>query len=384
MPPASSDAPLVLLTGGAGFIGSRTARALTRRGYRVRILDVLDPQIHGSAASFPRELADDFDCRHGDVRNPDDVRRALDGVSYVFHFAALTGVGQSMYDITRYVDVNIGGTARLIETIAAHAPGVRRLVLASSRAVYGEGTHACPECGPVYPGVRRREDLQRGMFHVLCPKCGRQTTFSSTQEDRPLTPVSIYGWTKREQEELFRYAQSTLGISSVILRYFNVYGAGQSLKNPYTGIVTIFMNRLKAGAPIAIYERGMPVRDFVHIDDVVAANLLTLDADATADLPINVGTGIPLTIRDAAEAIGRATGLTPRYEDRGEYRVGDIHTCVADCTRAKTVLGYTPSVMLEAGINSFVAWAIQEPSTDEYTKTVEELEARGLFGRARR
>ena len=253
--------------------------------------------------SFPSYINSEVECIRGDVRNAEDVLRALKGVSYVFHFAALTGVGQSMYDMKNYTDINISGTANLIETIVKHKVSIEKFVLSSSRAVYGEGTHECRSCGIVYPPIRNRADMEQNRFEVLCPKCDQKTTSVVTSEERPLTPISFYGWTKKVQEELCHYAAKVFGLPVVILRYFNVYGSRQSLKNPYTGIVSIFFSRLMAGKAISIYEHGTPLRDFVHVLDVEKANLKALNSDVPPGKILNVGTGVEVSILDVARAI---------------------------------------------------------------------------------
>lgn len=378
----ASPSPLVLITGGAGFIGSHTSDALIREGYRVRILDCLDQQIHGTTGKFPAYVNPHVECIRGDVCNPDDVKRALDGVSAVYHFASLTGVGQSMYNIKNYTDINVSGTASLIETIVKNKFPVKKLVLSSSRAVYGEGSHQCPACGVVYPPIRKREDMEQGRFEIFCPNCGKQTNMVPTAEFRPLTPISVYGWTKKAQEDLVEYAAKTFALPTVVLRYFNVYGSRQSLINPYTGIVSIFFSRLMASQPISIYERGIPLRDFVHVSDVVQANVRALKSELPVYSVLNVGAGIQSSILDVARAIALALGREPCFEDRGEFRVGDIHSCIADLSRTRALLGYEPRISLEAGMREFTAWAQGQKSVDLYQKTVEELSSFGLLGRA--
>ena len=375
--------PLVLITGGAGFIGSHTADALIREGYRVRILDCLDPQIHGQTGDFPAYLHPEIECIRGDVRNVEDVLSALKGVSYVYHFASLTGVGQSMYDMKNYTDVNISGTANLIETIVKHKFPIIKFILSSSRAVYGEGTHECPSCGIVYPPIRNRADMEQNKFEVLCPQCRRKTASVLTSEERPLTPISLYGWTKKLQEELCQYAAKTFGLTVVILRYFNVYGSRQSLQNPYTGVVSIFFSRLMAGNTISIYEHGTPLRDFVHVLDVTQANLQALKSDISPGKALNVGTGVGASILDVARALALAVDQEPRFVDRGEFRVGDIHACVACLSQAGKLLNFEPKIPIVEGMREFAAWAQTQQSTDLYQETVEKLQLLGLFGQAK-
>ena len=375
--------PIVLLTGGAGFIGSHTTDALIRAGYRVRIFDCLDPQIHGKDPAFPAHLDEKAELVRGDVRNDGELRRALKGVSHVCHFAALTGVGQSMYDISNYVDVNVTGTANLLEIVAKDKLPVRRIVVSSSRAVYGEGTHDCPKCGIVYPPIRKRSDMEQDRFEVYCPNCAAPTRSVATGEQRPLMPTSVYGWTKKAQEDLAQLAAQSYGMPVVSLRYFNVYGSRQSLINPYTGIISIFFTRLRQNQPISIYERGAPLRDFVHVFDVVQANLSALTGNVPPGAVFNIGSGSEVTVFDVANALARAVGAAPRFKDRGEFRVGDIHACVADLSRTREALNYKPGVSLEYGMREFAEWALHQDSVDQYQKTVDELKAVGLFGRSK-
>jgi dTDP-L-rhamnose 4-epimerase len=284
-----------------------------------------------------------------------------------------------MYDMKNYTDINISGTANLIEQIVKDKIPIKKFVLSSSRAVYGEGTHECPNCGIVYPPIRNRDDMEQNRFEVFCPKCGQKTTSVATNEDRPLIPISVYGWTKKSQEEQCQYAAKTFGLPMVILRYFNVYGSRQSLINPYTGIVSIFFSRLMAGKSISIYEHGIPLRDFVHVSDVVQANLKALDSDLPLCTVLNVGTCVEASIFDVALALARAVGKEPHFEDHGEFRVGDIHACVADLTQTKKLLGYEPKISLEEGMREFVAWAQGQQTVDLYQRTVEELKTFGLF-----
>lgn len=370
-----------MITGGAGFIGSHTADALIAQGHTVRILDILDPQIHGTSGNFPAYLHPAVQCVQGDVRDVGQVTDALEGVDAVYHFAALTGVGQSMYDLSAYVHTNCTGTAALLEAILKRGKSIRRLVLASSRAVYGEGTHTCPVHGTVYPGMRTREAMERGEFSATCPACGAVASPVATAEDRPLEPISVYGWTKKQQEEQCGYVAKTFGMPVTMLRYFNVYGSRQSLQNPYTGVVSIFYSRILADQSIYIYERGTPGRDFVHISDVVRANLAALDSDTEPGVCINVGSGQRHSILDVAQTLAKVIGKAARLEDRGEFRVGDIHFCYADQTRARQLLGIEPQVSLEAGLQEFVAWARGQQSVDLYQKTVDELQRHGLFGK---
>jgi dTDP-L-rhamnose 4-epimerase len=372
----------ILITGGAGFIGTHTAAALHAQGHGLRILDALDPQIHGAGARFDEGLQRIAECQHGDVNDANDCARALDGIDAVFHFAARTGVGQSMYDIGPYVSTNVLGTATLVETIVKQRVALRRFVLSSSRAVYGEGLFQCDEHGVLHPGPRSWTAMQAGDFHVHCPQCGAAMSAVPTPESCDPQPLSVYAMTKRNQEEYTEFAARTFGLPAVTLRYFNVYGSGQSLKNPYTGVISIFYGLLREGSALSLYEGGLPVRDFVHVSDVVQANLRALDDGLKPGGVYNVGTGRPLRIGEVAEALAKATGTEPRFQDRGEFRVGDIFGCYADLSRSRGELGYEPQMDLDAGLAEFAAWARSQQPENRYAETVRELQAHGLFGRA--
>jgi len=373
----------VLITGGAGFIGAHTADLLLRKGYKVRVLDKLDPQIHQSETIFPPYLSSHVEAIKGDVRNLSDVKKALQGIDYVYHFAAQTGVGQSMYELSHYTDTNITGTTTLIEAIIQGKRPIKKLVLSSSRAVYGEGTHSCVKHGIIYPEARSHKQLVRGQFDLSCPQCGTALQATPTVESRPLKPGSIYALTKMHQEHYCRLAADTYKIPTCILRYFNVFGSQQSLQNPYTGVITVFYNLIKAGKPISLYEKGLPGRDFVHVSDVAQANLLALEQEPATNRPVscyNVGSGLEVSIKDVALAIGVACGKTPELLDKGEYRIGDIKSCYADLGRIQRDLNFTPRVDLQKGVTEFVHWASQQSGSDNYERTVTELKKYGLFG----
>jgi dTDP-L-rhamnose 4-epimerase len=380
MKPGSANGRLALITGGAGFIGSHTADTLLAAGYRVRVLDCLDPQIHPDPTQFPAYLDRRVERIKGDILDEKVLAEALEGASYVYHFAALTGVGQSMYEVQHYTDINVSGTASVLQVIARNKLPIERVVLSSSRAVYGEGTHVCPACGPIYPEPRRREDLERHRFDVYCPTCGATAISTPTSEIRPLSPTSVYGWTKRFQEDLCRHVCDTHRIPLTILRYFNVYGSRQSLTNPYTGIVSIFFSRLIAQQPISLYEHGLPLRDFVHISDVAQANLLAIGADIPSGRVFNVGAGVESTVRDIAQALAEAVGAAAVLQDTAAFRYGDIFACYADLEQSRKVLGFAPKTSLRDGMVEFASWAKTQRSEDLYQRTVEELSAHGLFG----
>ena len=375
-----------MITGGAGFIGSHTADALIARGHDVRLLDCLDPQIHANQCEFPRYLDDNAEVIKGDVRDLQVVKDALDGIDVIYHFAAHTGVGQSMYAIRAYVDTNCTGTATLLEAILKSGKRPARLILASSRAVYGEGAYSCLAHGNVVPAPRSRERLDAGRFVPVCPVCDGALQTRATDENHLLRPVSVYGWTKLQQEQLMSHASDALGLETVVLRYFNVIGSRQSLSNPYTGIATAFYGNAMNGQPLPLYERGFPVRDFVHIRDVVAANVLALNAPALPAryVTLNIGTGRPTTIREFAAAVASACGREAVLDETILYRQGDIFACVADRNRAASTLGYAPIVSLEDAILEFVQWAHSQPADRSHEdKAATELERYGMLGTGR-
>jgi dTDP-L-rhamnose 4-epimerase len=372
----------VLLTGGAGFIGSHTTDALLAKGHRVRILDNLDPQIHIVDDEFPRYLSRHAELVKGDVRDPDAVTTALNDIDIVYHLAAHTGVGQSMYAIRDYVDTNETGTATLLEALLKGRGRVTRVVLASSRAVYGEGAAACTVHCTIDCAERSRRMLDAGEFAPVCPLCGRELAAQPTRETHTQRPVSIYGWTKLHQEQLVRHMAQVLGLEAVILRYFNVIGSRQSLHNPYTGIATVFFRQIVAGHRVSLYERGAPLRDFVSIHDVVNANLLALEAALPSPIvEVNIGSGQGTTIRSFANEIASACGRRGMVDTTLKYRMGDIFACIADLERARAVLAYEPQVPLSEGIREFVEWAQRQAiESDRDARAATELEGHGLLG----
>ncbi|MHB0878795.1 MAG: SDR family NAD(P)-dependent oxidoreductase [Anaerolineae bacterium] len=370
----------VLITGGAGFIGSYTAEALIHDGYEVRVLDNLDPQIHGGERRVPDYLHPDVEFMYGDVRDREAVVAALQGVDVVYHFAALTGVTQSMYEVARYVDVNVAGTATVWDAIVNEKLPVRRFVLSSSRAVYGEGSYLCATCHKeVYPSPRPEAQLSHGDWEMHCPQCHAPMEAAPTREDKPLQPLSVYAQSKLFQENISRMMAESYGVPTVVLRYFNVYGPRQALSNPYTGIAPVFCTRIRNGNPVDIYEDGLPVRDFVHVSDIARANLL-----AAADLEdgyvvANVGSGVRLTVLDMAQAICRYMKEECQLQFSGRFRAGDIRSCYADIDTARRVLGFEPTVSFDWGVADLIRWVLhQEQPDDAYEASVGNLEGKGL------
>ena len=373
----------ILITGGAGFIGSRLALELVRRGHKVRVLDCLAAQIHGSdpeSSPLYRAIAGRVDFLRGDVTVEADVLAALSGMDTVVHLAAETGTGQSMYAIRHYSDVNVGGTALLLDVIANRKLPVGKLVVASSRAVYGEGKYRCDTHGVVYPGTREAADMEKGNFAVRCPLCRADVQMLPTDEATPARPASVYGVTKLTQEQMVLTVGRALGISAIAYRYQNVYGPGQSLTNPYTGILSIFSTRIRHGRGINIFEDGKESRDFVYVDDVVAATVAGIEHDRPLVDVFNVGSGEATDVVSLAKALQELLGQRVPTEVSGQFRVGDIRHNVADLARIGQTLGYRPSVPFADGLRRFAGWVLGEKmEQDRYEASLAEMRAKGLF-----
>jgi dTDP-L-rhamnose 4-epimerase len=366
----------ILITGGAGFIASHLADELLRSGHHVRALDNLDPQVHGSDRERPDYLHDDIELIVGDVRDADDLHRALRGVDVVYHFAAAVGVGQSMYEIEHYTDVNNVGTAALLEAIIERP--VDRLIVASSMSIYGEGLYRAPDGRLVECAERTREQFACGDWEVRGPDGERLSPLPTPESKRPAL-ASVYALSKFDQERLCLMIGEAYGVPTVALRFFNVYGPRQALSNPYTGVLAIFASRLLNDRAPAIFEDGEQRRDFVSVHDVAVACRLALEVDDARGKVFNIGSGQSYTIREIAERVSAAVGkgyIEP--EISGQYRVGDIRHCFADISRARGVLGYTPHVTLDDGLVELAQWLDGQRAEDRVTQAREELAARGL------
>lgn len=374
---------MILITGGAGFIGSRLALAFLKQGRAVRLLDNFSPQIH-STHELPPELRGHVELVRADVRDRDAVKRALTGIDSVVHLAAETGTGQSMYEIERYFSVNVQGTATLLDLLQNDpcAADVGTVVVASSRAVYGEGAYCCASHGTVYPDQRERAAMAAGQFEPVCPRCAAPLSLVPTPEDAPFKPMSVYGLTKQVQEQAVLMWARTRGANAFGLRYQNVYGPGQSLRNPYTGILAVFSNLARQDEPIEVYEDGEESRDFVYIDDVVEATVRCLNFSNRFVGALNVGSGQATSIILVAQAIRDHFASRSAIGITGAFRVGDIRHNTADTARLREVLHFVPAVSFKAGIASFLNWAMEQPVEDKlaYRRSVDELAAKGLMG----
>ena len=373
----------VLISGGFGFIGSHLAEMFASNGLDVVLMDNLSEQIHGALPSpdNPVFRRSGIRCIRGDVRSRRDWRCALGGVSVVVHLAAETGTAQSMYEIERYTETNAGGAAILLDILANEKHAVKKILLASSRSVYGEGAYDCRQCGRVYPSERTSQAMRLAHWEPACPACGGAARAAATSEDAKLNPASIYAVTKLAQEHLVRVAGIALGIANVILRLQNVYGDGQSLRNPYTGILSIFSNKLRQGKRIALYEDGKQSRDFVHVKDVARAIFLAATLTGGDGKTLNVGSGMPARIDEVACLLQRCLGVTSAADVSGEFRLGDIRHCYADIRAIQNALGFQPEVELAAGIGQFVDWVKTQPvEPDRLEQATEALVNRGLMG----
>lgn len=370
----------ILITGGAGFIGSNLSLALLNRGYNVTVLDNLSPQIHSENSPLFNSIKDKVKFIKGTVLSYDDWKKALKEIDVVVHLAAETGTGQSMYEIEKYTDVNIKGTSIFLDILANEAHTVKKMIVASSRSIYGEGKYSCRKDGIVYPFERKDKDLLKGDFNVKCPICNQNVESLATDENSTIHPSSIYGITKQVQEQMFLTMGKSLNIPAVAFRYQNVYGAGQSLSNPYTGILSIFSTRIKNEHDINIFEDGKESRDFVYIDDVVDATILGIEKEEANYDVFNVGYGKAIDVLTIANILLSKYNSKSEINISGSYRLGDIRDNYADLTKIREKLGFEPKVNLEEGISIFTKWVNQqEVMEDKYENSMEEMKNRGLY-----
>ncbi len=375
----------VLITGGAGFIGSNLARKLVSHNVTVTVLDNLSPQIHGddpyNKSALFLSVKDKVRFIEGSVLDRETLERAMRGQDAIVHLAGETGTGQSMYEVDRYIKVNVRGTALMLDVLVKDTlHTVKKVVVASSRAIYGEGKYRSPADGIVYPGAREENEMRAGHFDFMCPRTGQKMECLPTDEDSRINPSSVYGITKYNQEQMVMTVCRSLGIAGCALRYQNVYGPGQSLSNPYTGILSIFSTRIKNENPINVFEDGLESRDFVYIDDVCDATMAAL-LNPNADNQIfGIGSG------ERTEVLGVATKLRDLYGSNvainvtGAFRLGDIRHNYADLTRPRERLGFEPKVPFDEGIARFAAWVDgQDVAPDTYDRSVTEMKARGLY-----
>ncbi len=371
----------ILVTGGAGFVGSHLVDKLVELGHKVVIFDNLEDQVH--FGKKPDYINPDAEFIQGDVRDEDVLYNALKGKDVVFHQAAAVGVGQSMYEIRKYADYNSTGGATLLDILVNRhdvRDRVEKVVVASSMSIYGEGQYLCDDCGVIYPRMRSNSQLKMQDWEIKCPDCGKSARHVGTSESKPLFPTSIYAITKRDHEEMFLVTGISYKIPTVALRYFNIYGSRQALSNPYTGVAAIFSSRILNGKNPVIYEDGLQSRDFVHVSDIVQANVLAMQKSEGDYEAFNVGTGNNTSVKEVAELLIRKLApdknIHPEIEKK--FREGDIRHCYADISKIRHKLGYEPGVDFKDGLEGLVEWVSQQSAVDGFEKARKELETRGL------
>ncbi len=377
----------LLITGGAGFIGTHLSRRALAHGATVTILDNFSPQIHGVGAGLSADLGPHVRLIRADIQDRDALESALSGQDVVVHLAADTGTGQSMYEVARYQRTNLGGTATLFDILINDSQRtVQGIVTASSRAIYGEGKYLCQSHGVVFPLARLANAMANGQFEPVCPTCGEPCVALPTDEATPARPASFYGLTKLTQESMTLMFGEALGVSAYALRYQNVYGPGQSLKNPYTGVLAVFSNLARANRPILIFEDGRESRDFVYIADVVEATWCSvkkcLEAGEPSQKAINIGSGTATSISEMAQQVVSYFQSASNLHITGDFRLGDIRHNVADLTRAAETLGFCPQTIFSEGLAAFLAWANESrPDNSGYDRSLAELRSKGLMSR---
>jgi len=366
----------ILVTGGAGFVGSHTVDALIERGHRVRIFDNLSPQVHPNGR--PEYLSTDAEFVQGDVRNLTALTRAVRGMDVIYHFAAAVGVGQSMYEIAEYTAVNVQGTANLLQAVLNTRGHVKKILVASSMSIYGEGRYKCERCGDVAPAPRSLFQLKQQEWEIACPNCKLAVIPVPTDEAKPQNCTSVYALSKKMQEDMVLLFGKTYGIPAVAFRYFNIYGPRQSLSNPYTGVAAIFASRLMNGNSPLIFEDGLQKRDFVSVHDIVQANLLALESPQADGFAVNTGSGTQITIRELAAVISSMLGVNTPSAITGKYRAGDIRHCFADTSLISQKLEYKARAGFRWGIAELVEWLRSQEARDQAEEAFEHLSTRGL------
>ena len=366
----------ILITGGAGFIGSFLVDKLVEEGHDVTILDNLEPQVH--QGNVPAYLNKSAKFVQGSVLDYDLFKDTVTDVDVVFHEAAMVGVGQSMYQVRRYIGANVMGTAYLLDILANEKHNVKKVVVAASMSSYGEGAYKCESDGIVSPPLRTEEQLKTRKWELVCT-CGKPLTPVLTSEEKPLQSNSIYGITKTNQEQATITLCQAYGIPAVSLRYFNVYGPRQSLSNPYTGVAAIFMSRIKNGHAPFIFEDGLQSRDFVSVHDIVQANLLAMKSNAADYEMLNVASGTQTTIKNVADVLIKLYGKDIKAEITNKYRKGDVRHCFADISKIKRILEYAPKVSFEQGMKELIEWSEAQRSVDKVDEATQELRDKGLM-----
>ena len=376
----------ILITGGAGFIGTEIVKQLySAGGWNITILDAMTEQIHGKNwknSYLLKQIEDKCSFVKGSVTDFNIVINLVKNAEYIIHLAAETGTGQSMYQINQYNETNVMGTSNLLQAISSlgNRSKVKKIILSSSRAVYGEGKYECDECGIVYPNSRTRERLLAGDFNMYCPKCGKKAKPIKTTEDSEIKPVSLYAFSKSAQELMLRTMCPALGVDYTIFRFQNVYGVGQSLKNPYTGILSIFSSLMLENKPINIFEDGLESRDFINVVDIAKGVIASLDNRRSNGEIINLGSGVGTSVIKITESLKKAYKSQSVINITGDFRLGDIAYNVADISKAEEILGFKETINIENGLNTFCNWVMgQELDNSGYEKSLSEMEKAGMF-----
>lgn len=367
----------VLVTGGAGFIGSHLVDRLILEGYKVRILDNLTPQVHQN--KIPKYLNKKAELIEGDVTDTKDIKKAVSGIDAIYHEAAVVGVGQSMYQIEHYVKNNTFGTSILLNFLANNKHSVKRILVASSMSAYGEGLYKCKTCGPIRPFLRTDQQMSKKDWELHCPNCNKLLQPTGIPEPQPFRCNSIYAVTKQSQEDMVMIFGKAYGIPATALRYFNVYGPRQSLSNPYTGVAAIFLSRLKNNNPPIVYEDGLQTRDFISVYDIAGANVACLEDEKSFGKIFNLGTGKAITIEDIAKVLADLLKkkIVPQITEK--FRSGDVRHCTADISLIKKALGWKPKWDFEKGMKDLIEWGEKEQSVDLFDQAAKELKSKGLL-----
>lgn len=378
----------ILITGGAGFIGSEIVEQLSRcNDYHITVVDCMTKQIHGEdwkQSYLYRKIEGRCKFIKADVRDFDAIKDAVVSSEYIIHLAAETGTGQSMYQINQYNEVNIMGTSNILQAIssAGRESKVKKIILSSSRSVYGEGKYRCPNCGIVYPSARKRERMVKGDFAMYCNVCWEKLTLEPTTEDSAIKPSSLYAFTKYTQERMLQTMCPALDVDYTIFRFQNVYGVGQSLKNPYTGILSIFSTLLLENKPINIFEDGLESRDFINVKDIALGVTAALTVEKSNGEIINLGSGIGTSVIEIARILKKKYKSLSEVNVTGDFRIGDIAHNVADISKAKEILDFKQTITLEEGLNAFCAWVIgQDKDSSGYEVSLNEMEGAGMLVR---
>ena len=375
----------ILITGGAGFIGSHLCEKLVEKGYEVTVLDKLTPQIHGDnvlKSYLVNKIKDKVNFIFGDVCDLDLMREVLPKQNYIIHLAAETGTGQSMYKINKYTKANVLGSSNIVEVLTNEKHNIKKVIYASTRAIYGEGKYKCNKHGFVYPLSRKDSALKKGDFECKCPICNRTLEQTLTDEASMPNSVSLYGITKYSGEQILYNQCKSLGIDFVAFRMQNVYGEGQSLTNPYTGILSIFSSRLLKNQSINIFEDGQESRDFIHINDITNAYVLSIENKNIRQEIINLGSGKNYSVMEITQMLAKNYKSTSKIIISGDYRIGDIRHNAADITKAKKLLNWSPKIEIEEGIQLFANWVKHQDinnTNQKYENSLKELEDKGLF-----